>query len=278
MANELVKAEGNYAVTKTDIEQVRALIEDRLDGEPLRLRDLPKIGVPKDPGEKKEPKWDLPMSRQHPDGETVKEFNAIILSASQTRTWWGVSFNDREEGARPKCRGQRESGVWVGYSEEWTSGKQECSRCPVIKEQMGGENGCRTQFNLLLAVEGRGVIPCLLVAPATSVRGIDDYIRSLKFSLDLNPGSVVTTFALTRTKTKSGYDVVTVKPSMAGPLDEEQAARSAAFASLIRELLEAGRYQPAQGGEPQDGGDGEGEDGVQQSEPKTDLDAEDPLA
>ncbi len=234
---------GSYPVLAQDLDDVREIIDDVLDGDILTERDLPRVIVPAGGGTT----WEVGT-------ESIRELDGILIHTVQTRSYWP---HDAEDGTPPACssRGPDHKAIGTG-----TPGGP-CSECPLAEfgsalddaGQPGAGQACaKNELWFMLRQSGVGTfLPVVVKFPPTSVQAAGKYRKGVLGSAGLRKTAVVTRLTLSKQeKGRESYSIIV--PTVAGNLSPEEAARAQAFAADLRPVLEDAAAAEADGrrGEP----------------------------
>lgn len=232
MSSDIVPAE-QYSIIQSTSAELQEILSDNLGATGLSRFDLDRIKVPAGGGLQ----FDIPTL----EGETQSAtYEGIIVHWQEPRAYWAHSFEESGGGSPPSCSssdGVIGDGEFGAGSEHNPSG--ECAKCPM--SQWGSAGGDRKgqackQIRVLYAVRPDSMLPDTIVCPPTSIKPMRQYFlrlagRSIPFY------SVITKLELERTKSGDGITYSRLKPSVAGRLDLEAAAKAKQYGDAIRSAV-----------------------------------------
>lgn len=205
--NALVPIE-KYAILAESPENMRAVITDNLGSGNLSPFDLEQIRVPAGGGTLWErTSFDDPEADK--DGNVqVKEIQGVVVYFRDMRSWWGVSFDQKEgTGAPPDCQSQDNihgAGKFGVGSEGNPSGL--CSSCPKSQwksDRRGGPGQDCSQIRTMFLIEPQGLLPLVVRIPPTSVKECRKYFIGLA-SKGIPYWAVITRMSLFKDKNATG--------------------------------------------------------------------------
>lgn len=216
----------NYSVAMQDPALLQEIVLSNLGTGNMRVFDLQWVKVP--PGGITS--WQIASA----DGVTsANEIEGVIVAWTQPRSYWKVPFDEREgAGTPPDCTaedGMNGKGVPGGS----------CLRCPLAKfgsAPKGKGQACR-QARLLFVMRPNSALPCVIKAPATSIRGLQQYFIGL-IDKTLAYHHVVTKFILERAKNERGIDYSKITPSMRAPLNAEEIEKIGQYMRVFQPLVQ----------------------------------------
>lgn len=221
----------SYAVMNQDPEYVRQVIKDNLGTQMLRVFDLQFITVPTGGNIM----WQIDTAEGVESTPTVE---GVIVAWIQPRSYWKVSFDESGGGSPPDCQSQD------GFRGIGTPGG-DCLRCPL--SQFGsapkGEGQACRQSRLLFLMRPDSFIPCVIKAPATSIRPMQEYFVGGKGKQGLAPRGiayhhVVTSFALEPDKNSMGIKYAKIKPTMKARLSAEETQKIQLLMQTLQPLVQ----------------------------------------
>ena len=151
-----------YAIVQSSPQKLQELIRDNVGGA-ITAFDLDRCKVPAGGGTM----WEIPTLEGWSEEKTI---DGVIVYFSDPRAYWNIDFDDSGGGTPPDC-----SSV-DGYNGLGDPGG-ECVKCPLSafgSARKGGGQACK-QMRFLFVARPTSIIPLLVVAPPTSLRGLKQY-------------------------------------------------------------------------------------------------------
>jgi hypothetical protein len=187
--NELAIIEERYPVLNPAADMT--LIKEAVGPDGFQFSDLERIKLPSGGGIS----WELPTLDGEP--EVVKSFDAIIMHQSVQRVYYEKSIEESEGSSAPDCISRD------CIHGEGTPGGL-CKACPLSQWGTGRNGGqaCQ-QKNMLFLLRPGSLLPSVLIAPATSLKVVRQYVLGLA-ARGLLAYGVVTTFSLEKDKNSAG--------------------------------------------------------------------------
>jgi len=224
---------GDYAVMQHTTESLNEIIRANIGNSDLGPGDLDHITMPAGGGIT----WEIATL----DGDiSTKAFEGMIAAWKETRSHWKESYGSTGGNAPPDCSSDD---CMTGVGDPGG----DCGTCPFAQfgsavndagEPTDGQ-ACGQKRMLAIVIKD-DLIPMLLIAPPTSLKGLRRYFLRLASRTTPYYG-VVTRFSLKKIDTKPPYSVIEV--SSAGKLEGEDLAKMAAYSQMIESSLERVRPQ-----------------------------------
>ena len=167
------------------------------------------------------------------DGETVREFQGVILDVNNVNAYWKVSFQESGGGTPPQCMSTN------GARPDPMAEEMQSELCKPCKQNQFGSDGgrgkaCKNMKRIHVLLEGQH-FPNRLTVPPTSMKFVDQYL-----SLLLNKGTpyelVVTKFSLKDASNKEGIKYSQLKLENVG-LATKDPAEAREIKKLKTEML-----------------------------------------
>lgn len=216
--------DGQFAIMKTNVDELKMTLQETLGGEKLSVNDLPRVTVPGSGGTQ----WTVPS----PMGDKVtSEIVGIIPFTSLVRAYWVDSFEETGGGVPPQC---------VSYDGLEGHGDPggDCLVCP--KAQFGSAKGgdgrgkaCQ-ESRLIFLVQQEEMLPIIIKAPATSLKAVKQYMTGM-ISRRKMLHSVYTKLTLERDKNQDGISFSKIKCEMVGEVEDPKI--TAKYAEAIKPYL-----------------------------------------
>jgi len=160
---------------------------------------------------------------------TFDKLEGVVVAYSHHNSFFGVAFEQREQGQRPKCYSNDGATISKSAPEPQAAG---CAVCPRNRD---GERGsetrkaafekdrktecCNNYLSLIMIVKGKGEIPFRVQFPNSSFGAWAAYVQEIANVGKFQPHEVATSITLTNTKQRGGsamYSLGTFK--MIAPL------------------------------------------------------------
>jgi len=227
----IVKAE-NFAIIKTDTEQVLSTLRENLGTDGLQPWDLDRVGVPPGGGSH----WMVPTVDGDPNPE--KELVGVLVYQKQVRAWWERDIDDGGGGGPPDCRSS--DGIHgQGKMAEKIDGRL-CQNCPAAQWGSGrkGSRGqdCRLMRQMFL-MRKDDVLPCLVTIPPTSLRASKKFLLGL-FQRQRTYWSVIIGIGLNPTKSQTGQPFSQVTFRVISAMSPELTDKFAAVKNSLAPVFE----------------------------------------
>lgn len=169
------------------------------------------------------------------EGTRVEQHLDVIIVAMKGRqkAWWSTSMDDGGGGAPPSCVStDGRTGIGINSLDaDAAQGKHACNECAWDKfgsSRAGGNGKDCKDFALLFFFRQGSRIPSLLQVPATSLKGLQNYILRLIDGGKRFEGCV-TRLGLKKTQSAGGITYSTLDLSWVSDLDAEACATMSAI-------------------------------------------------
>lgn len=217
-----------FAALQVDHEELAEAIAANSNGKAMTRFDFDRVSVPSGGATK----WEIPS----PDGpQDADAIEGVIVHQSAGKSYWSRPFSGA--GTPPDCFSLN---GWEGIGDP---GGQ-CLHCPFNQFGSASRDGapaagkaCKDQTFLMVLTPDR-VLPLLVVAPPSSIRAIEKYIKSLSSYAKPFYG-VLTRLSLEKVKSATGIAYSQIKAERAGVLSKEDAGRMKAYSQMLVKAMEA---------------------------------------
>lgn len=195
----------NFVILGDDSDALEAMTFN-LQGESIDEFDLDRVRVPA---------GGLTVF-ETPEGDAVKEIEGIIVQVQQRRAYWEKAFGDGGN-VPPDCSST--DGL-VGIGDPGGN----CAHCPfnqfgtAVKQDGSAGRGkrCRESRALFL-IRAEDHLPLVIVAPATSIKGVKQYLMKLP----VRRTQAVTKLTLVKDKSADGIEYARIVFDFVGKLPAE---------------------------------------------------------
>lgn len=211
-----------FAIMKYKKGEISNILRGNMGTDALSAMDLPQISVPAG--------GVTTFIRPTIDGELEqKELTGIIICTQHTRAYWAQSFDQTGGGTPPDCVSE-DGDIGIGVP------GGECGTCPF--SQFGSADNKRSKAcqekRLLFFLMSDEILPIVVKAPATSLKGAKQYLMGLT-SRGMKLHSVYTTLTLEKDKNKDGIAYSKIIFKKAGEVEAPDVLE--AYAEQIKPFL-----------------------------------------
>ena len=224
MKKDAVATTQTYAVVKHDPEQLRAIMAANVGGAKVSEFDLDRVKMPTAGGRI----WMIPGLNGDEDSKTIE---GVIVAWREPRTYWKEALDVSGGGAPPDCSAA--DGIH-GVGDPGGN----CGACPLAQfgsamrdGKPSGGQACK-QTRLLFMVRTGDLIPLVVTAPPTSLRGLRRYFLRLA-SREIPYYGLTTRLELEQDKSKDGFTYSKIAPIAGELLSDEDRVRMQAYAEMM---------------------------------------------
>lgn len=216
------------AITNSERQEMTAILAENMGGEALSMQDLLKVKVPSAGSTT----WEIPVGDN--EMEPSRFIEGVIIAQIPHR----IYFQENTTGEKnpPACTS--EDGV-TGYGTPGGS----CKNCAFAKfGSKGRGQACSARMNLYI-MRDEDFLPIVIDLPPSSLTTLKKYMTQLA-TLSRKPFYAVRTkLTLKRLENPGGKAYSVVQFSMAGKLDEDEAANSRGMKTMFLDMLQASARQ-----------------------------------
>lgn len=227
----------DYAMMVQDRAMLQELIQANLGNQRLDIFNLQFIRVPSGAGVP--PSGPVLWTIQSIEGTEMKEeFEGIIVSWFQPRSYWATQFEQRQGASPPDCK-SNDGLVGVGNP------GGDCMTCKFaqFKSAAKGDGQACRQSRFLFVMMPGSYVPCVVRAPVTSIKAIQQYFTQ-SIGLGMTYFHCVTKFRLERDKNAGGTVYAKIAPTMARKLNEDEIIKTAHYMRMFQPLLQTVEQDP----------------------------------
>ena len=197
-----------YRALDAEPEMIKEILKENISSG-LTEFDLDRVKVPSGGGTV----WEEPTLEGIRNTESI---TGIIIWYRDSRAYWKVGFDDSGGGSPPDCSSVN-SDVGIGDP----GGR--CSSCPLSQfgtAEHGKGQACK-QVRQIFMLRPASIIPMVITAPPTSLKGIRNYMMRLSGRMVPYYG-VTTRLMLEKDKNQDGITYGKIIPEAVERLDEDQ--------------------------------------------------------
>lgn len=245
----------NYAISSVDPSTILEMLQENTGESTISEFDLDRIKVPSGGNTT----WAVPSL----EGEQeLKAIEGVVVYQRTVRSFWEKRMEESGGGSPPDCSSP--DGMFgVGtpklgdimhpdyrpdgpkYGPDGNAPAYLCKHCPLAAFGSGGNGrsqACK-QSRLIFVLREDNVLPLLIAAPPSSLRGMKQYMLRLSGS-GVPFYGVVTTFTLKREKNADNIQYSEIAPSMVRRLNPTDTAKMRAVSQALGPLLDAVTAEP----------------------------------
>lgn len=224
----------DYAISRVGNESIKDLIENNLGGEPLQVKDIPKVKIPLGGSTS----WLVP-----PDDTPAKEIEGIVVYQHATRALFAQSENGTISNDPPLCVAEMGK-VGIASPESGLLGGV-CDDCPNSKYGSAGTGkkgqACKAGQRVYMLSKS-SILPFLLQLSPSSIAPWHKYMISLINTQQL-VSAVVTRISLEKV-TGGPAPYARIIPSVVRVLTTDEQKFVADYAANIVPVLRSAPYAP----------------------------------
>ena len=222
------------------------VIQENLGGRELTPQDFDIIKVPAGGSRV----WNVPT----PDGDQSQDaVTGIIIHFTSPKAWWSVDLEDSDGQTPPDCAskdGVRGYGKRVvpGVLDDTEIGYHDCATCPLNQWDTGkgGKGKACKEKRMLYLMQEDSTLPTVVQVPATSLRTVDTFIKSLSKGRDPRPYWQVRADLYLEQDKSGPFPFSRISPRRGESLDFAHVNRMMAYRNAIKTIIDAADIESKQ--------------------------------
>lgn len=218
---------GQFPVLNGDGGDFMGALQENMQGQTIRLVDLPKVTVPAGGGLS----WQRtdPLSGEVNETRTIEGIPVLLM---QQRIYFAKSLDDSGGGTPPDCASV--DGI-TGVGDPGGN----CGTCPLAQfgtARTGGGQACSEVARLAVLEPGGGVLPLIINVPTGSLKPIQNFLIGLT-NKGIRRSRAVVSFGLEQTTNAGGIKYSVIKPTLKGTLELAEGAAVDSYMQAIAPVL-----------------------------------------